>query len=292
MVFGKGIGQPGTQGIGCIAPQVFAVIGTIHFFFKIKRFSRNILLAVGQPHQDMRQRQADVARIFRFAKRAPFDVFGALKNLGHVARSCCDAVDELLDEQPLVALTREVLENLGYTVVTAADGQEGIDLFSLRKDEIVESIHLPEHLAAEHTLREQYVSYKDVSKMILKRYTGWWNDLPSQWSPAPMPAQARMIIDMAGGVDAVLAKTREILPRDVGMVDQDPGQPDPKGGLDGLPYKQAKEKTLEQFNQTFIGDLLTIHGGNVTQAARQCGLERQALQQIMRRYRIHADDYR
>jgi len=84
----------------------------------------------------------------------------------------------------------------------------------------------------------------------------------------------------------------EILPRDVGMIDQDPGQPIPQGGLDGLPYKQAKEKTLEQFNHTFIGELLTIHQGNVTQAARQCGMERQALQQIMKRYGIKADKYR
>ncbi|MGI9317349.1 MAG: alkyl sulfatase dimerization domain-containing protein, partial [bacterium] len=68
-----------------------------------------------------------------------------------------------------------------------------------------------------HSLREQYVSYKDVSKMILKRYTGWWNDMPSQWSPAPMPNQAAMIVDMAGGVDAVVAKSRQLLPQDVQM---------------------------------------------------------------------------
>jgi transcriptional regulator of acetoin/glycerol metabolism len=35
-----------------------------------------------------------------------------------------------------------------------------------------------------------------------------------------------------------------------------------------------------------------MHNGNVTQAAKTCGLERQALQQIMRRYGISADDFR
>ena len=51
-------------------------------------------------------------------------------------RTGCETILVVEDEQPLVALTREVLENLGYTVLTAADGQEGIELFSLRKDEI------------------------------------------------------------------------------------------------------------------------------------------------------------
>lgn len=87
----------------------------------------------------------------------------------------------------------------------------------LRKDEIAESIHLPEHLAAEHSLREQYVSYKDVSKMILKRYTGWWNDLPSQWTPAPMANQAAMIAELAGGVDQLVAQSRAMLAEDVQM---------------------------------------------------------------------------
>jgi DNA-binding NtrC family response regulator len=57
-------------------------------------------------------------------------------------------------------------------------------------------------------------------------------------------------------------------------------------------YRVAKEATLREFNHAYIGRLLKTTGGNVTQAARACGLERQALQQIMRRYGIKADDYR
>jgi len=59
-----------------------------------------------------------------------------------------------------------------------------------------------------------------------------------------------------------------------------------------LPYKEAKEELLQQFNHNYIGTLLSLTGGNVTQAARQCGLERQALQQIMKRFTIDADTYR
>jgi DNA-binding NtrC family response regulator len=52
------------------------------------------------------------------------------------------------------------------------------------------------------------------------------------------------------------------------------------------------EALLHRFNHEYIGALLSRTGGNVTQAARQCGLERQALQQIIRRYGIRADDFR
>ena len=59
-----------------------------------------------------------------------------------------------------------------------------------------------------------------------------------------------------------------------------------------LDYKRAKEATLKRFNAAYIGHLLTENDGNVSQAARQCGLERQSLQQIMRRYGIKSEDYR
>lgn len=51
----------------------------------------------------------------------------------------------------------------------------------------------------------------------------------------------------------------------------------------GKSYKTAKEETLFKFNHTYIGGLLKANNGNITQAAKQCGLERQALQQIIRR---------
>jgi DNA-binding NtrC family response regulator len=60
----------------------------------------------------------------------------------------------------------------------------------------------------------------------------------------------------------------------------------------GLPYKEAKERNLQQFNNRFIGRVLAECSGNVTKAARLCGLERQALQQIMRRYGIQAEPFR
>jgi len=63
-------------------------------------------------------------------------------------------------------------------------------------------------------------------------------------------------------------------------------------GVASLSYREAKERTLQQFNAAFIGGILARTGGNVSQAARECGLERQSLQQIMRRYNIQSEEYR
>ncbi len=91
----------------------------------------------------------------------------------------------------------------------------------------------------------------------------------------------------------LFSAAEEITPTDVGITRK------PANGaiaeispsLD-LPYKAAKENNLSAFNAAYIGHMLTLSQGNVTQAAKACGLERQALQQIMRRYGITADPYR
>ncbi len=76
--------------------------------------------------------------------------------------------------------------------------------------------------------------------------------------------------------------TKEIAPRQSGT----------DLSLPGMDYKAAKEKVLTDFNHAYIGERLRSSAGNVTQAARDCGLERQALQQVMKRYAISADDFR
>ncbi len=59
-----------------------------------------------------------------------------------------------------------------------------------------------------------------------------------------------------------------------------------------LNYKEAKEKVLHNFNHNYVGDVLKSNTGNITQTAKQIGLERQALQQIMKRFEIKADKYK
>ncbi len=59
-----------------------------------------------------------------------------------------------------------------------------------------------------------------------------------------------------------------------------------------LPYREAKEGVLTSFNQEYLTHVLSEQRGNVTHAAKQCGLERQALQQLIRRYGIKAEDFR
>jgi len=90
----------------------------------------------------------------------------------------------------------------------------------------------------------------------------------------------------------LFSATNEINPRDVHLGGRKNKVYPVERAEDDLPYKAAKEQILKLFNHRFIGRLLEAHNGNVSQAARQCGLERQALQQIIRRYQINADEYR
>lgn len=57
-------------------------------------------------------------------------------------------------------------------------------------------------------------------------------------------------------------------------------------------YNDAKAIIISHFSVNYLRNLLTRYGGNVTNAATGCGLERQALQRIMRRYGIVSADFK
>ena len=91
----------------------------------------------------------------------------------------------------------------------------------------------------------------------------------------------------------LFSRSDEIIPHDVGLSQAEPDKGFlPKDSYENLSYKDAKEETLKVFNAAYIGRILTQYQGNITQAAKICGMERQALQQIIRRYGIHANSYR
>lgn len=96
----------------------------------------------------------------------------------------------------------------------------------------------------------------------------------------------------------LFSRTDEITPPDAGLaspfVSDIPlrNEWEMRTSFQGMPYKEAKEENLRQFNAAYIGLMLSQNDGNVTRAAKSCGLERQSLQQIMRRYDINPDDFR
>jgi DNA-binding NtrC family response regulator len=59
-----------------------------------------------------------------------------------------------------------------------------------------------------------------------------------------------------------------------------------------LTYKQAKEEVLNRFNLDYLSGVLGEFHGNVTHAARRCGLQRQSFQQLLKRYGIRAENFR
>ncbi|MCB2180848.1 MAG: sigma-54 dependent transcriptional regulator [Desulfobulbaceae bacterium] len=70
-----------------------------------------------------------------------------------------------------------------------------------------------------------------------------------------------------------------------------PKCPDPRD-FSQMPYKEAKAEVMKIFSTAYLNDLLVRNQGNVTAAAKESGLERQAFQRIMRRYGIRSTDFR
>jgi DNA-binding NtrC family response regulator len=94
-------------------------------------------------------------------------------------------------------------------------------------------------------------------------------------------------------IQGMLFSSEEVIrPVDVGLGNGSVSSGIWDQSMQELPYKVAKEKTLQQFNNAYIGHALSLSKGNITQAAHASGMERQALQQIMRRYAINADKFR
>lgn len=92
--------------------------------------------------------------------------------------------------------------------------------------------------------------------------------------------------------------SEELLPRDLGFENERAHQSSPfvsSSFIDddkSLSYKAAKKKILHDFHRQFFGHLLSLTNGNISQAAKLCGLERQALQYILKRYNIQVERYK
>ena len=92
---------------------------------------------------------------------------------------------------------------------------------------------------------------------------------------------------------AILLSTGDVIkPHEIGWTAELPDICAVGSDIHGMHYKEAKEEVLRLFHAEYLGELLRRNSGNVTHSARECGMERQALQQILRRYGLKSKDFR
>jgi DNA-binding NtrC family response regulator len=92
---------------------------------------------------------------------------------------------------------------------------------------------------------------------------------------------------------AILLSTGDLIkPHEIGWTAELPESCAVGKDIQGMDYKEAKEEVMHRFHADYLGELLRRNNGNVTHSARECGLERQALQQILRRYGLKSQDFR
>ena len=105
------------------------------------------------------------------------------------------------------------------TLTTTADALEYIEKQAVqglnlgkRKDQIAAEIDWPERFAKQPFLDTQYNRPADIARMVMKRWTGWWDDIPSHFAPLAFEVEAREAVTLAGGVDKLDRRARALLP--------------------------------------------------------------------------------
>jgi DNA-binding NtrC family response regulator len=66
----------------------------------------------------------------------------------------------------------------------------------------------------------------------------------------------------------------------------------PSEEIFSLPFKEAKDKLIDDFQTRYISKVLARHSGNVSQAAKESGLKRQYLHRLMRDTNVDAKTYK
>lgn len=78
-------------------------------------------------------------------------------------------------------------------------------------DELVQQVKLPPELAESPYLQEYYGSVAWTVRGIYADYVGWFDGNPTNIFPLPAAERAARMLDMAGGVDAILARARDAI---------------------------------------------------------------------------------
>jgi alkyl sulfatase BDS1-like metallo-beta-lactamase superfamily hydrolase len=103
--------------------------------------------------------------------------------------------------------TAELLESLHEQTVALMN--EGATL-----DKIIHTVRAPDRLEERPFLRPVYDDSQYIVRNIWRLYGGWYDGNPSHLRPAPEAQQAEEVAKLAGGVEALVQRARELFDAD------------------------------------------------------------------------------
>lgn len=77
--------------------------------------------------------------------------------------------------------------------------------------EALASLSIPERLRRRPYLLPVYDEPDFILRNLYRLYGGWYSGVPSELKPAPLADLSREVAKLAGGIDALMARTRELL---------------------------------------------------------------------------------
>lgn len=117
------------------------------------------------------------------------------------------AIEDPAEIARLLTLNADAFEFLSNQVVARLNAGE-------RKDVIAATLDWPDRFAKAPELDPQYNRPEDIARMIALRWTGWWDDIPSHFAAMRFEEEAGEALRLAGGLDAVDKRARELLATD------------------------------------------------------------------------------
>jgi alkyl sulfatase BDS1-like metallo-beta-lactamase superfamily hydrolase len=143
---------------------------------------------------------------------------------------------------------------------------EGLNA-GLAHEEILASIQIPEQLAGEPYLDALYDRPEFIARNVIRKYGGWWNGFSAQVMPARMEDQAKEVARLAGGVEPLIRRAREV-------VDSSPALAchlAEWAGLAAPEDRDAQQCVIDVFGRRADAEISLMGRGILSHAVRKAG---------------------
>lgn len=229
--------------------------------------------------------------------------------LAHAGTIFLDEISSLslgLQQKLLRVLQEREFERLGgneriavvarFVAATNGDLETEVQKGSFRKDLFfrlnVVTIHLPPLRDREEDI-PILANYflKKCSDRLKKRLLGFSSEAMSHLTKHPFPGNVRQLENIVERA-VIFTKGEVVLADSLQAPEAQKPSPTSQFPLVSPVFSKARDHYLGLFEAEFVREKLKSHKGNVSQAAKSSGMTRQNFQRLMKKYKIHSEQFR